>query len=69
LSPDFRRPSLSRRGYTASKPVARSFCVNLQNPFRIRANDAFPQQSLAFRAPQLVDILAKGQLNHRKFAF
>jgi hypothetical protein len=32
--------------------VARPFYKNRQSPLRIRANDAFPQQSLASRQPQ-----------------
>jgi hypothetical protein len=45
--------------------------VNRQNSLRIRANDAFTPQAMASREPQntRVDILAKVQLNHRKFTF
>jgi hypothetical protein len=54
-------------------PVGHSLYVNLHDPLRIRANDVFPQQSLAFRAPQLADIrpsLVFGQgPEHQKFGF
>src|SRR4029077_3446071 len=43
---------VARRGYDGAaiwpvNPVARPFYVNLHDPLRIRANDAFPQQSLS----------------------
>jgi hypothetical protein len=69
LSPDLRRrhrdPGMAIRPVN---PVVRPFYANLQNPLRIRANDAFPQQLLSLPQAQNT-ILANVQLNHRKFAF
>jgi len=42
---------MTARPYPPVNPVARPFYKNRQSPLRIRANDAFPQQSLASRQP------------------